>query len=74
MSVLVAMNHSIIYDCHCSSLNRSFPLKIVNTSPEDIARFFGKTRFIEYKYIWDGSGYRVRKKNHCKKCRDYDIE
>jgi hypothetical protein len=70
------MNYSILYECYCrhdsanndSGLNRAYPLKIVDTSDEDIKRFFHGSGFIEFKYIWDGSGYRIKEKNHCKYC------
>ena len=72
------MNYSILYECYCGNgLNRSFPVKIVDTNDEDIKRFFDGCGFIEFKYIWDGSGYRIREVLHCntcKYCKRYSID
>lgn len=67
-------DYSILYECYCGDgLNRVYPVKIVDTSDQDIKRFFDGFGFIEFKYIWDGKGYHIREIMHCKNCRKYNI-
>ena len=74
-SDVMTKDYSILYECYCGSgLNRTYPIKIINTKSEDIERFFHGCGFIEFKYIWDGKGYRIREKNHCKNCKRYSID